>query len=244
MKTWHLLKILSYIILPMVGAWCAYAWLEWREDSLRLVEYATTNSEMRHVVLPDSTQVWLSTGSVLFCPEKFMGKTREVYLSGEAFFHVQKADCPFRVNTDKLSADISEATFGITAYPDMEEVMTTLLDGKFVLSFKNRKQFLADETGIRYDYNAANNRLIKTSVNLDKIAWGMKGYLVFQGVSVDCLASTLERHFNVIFNYEETETARKRLTITFPPDADIQEVMSVLGKMITDMNFSVTKREV
>ena len=218
MKTWHLLKILSYIILPMVGAWCAYAWLEWREDSLRLVEYATTNSEMRHVVLSDSTQVWLSAGSVLFCPEKFMGKTREVYLSGEAFFHVQKADCPFRVNTDKLR--------------------------KFVLSFKNRKQFLADETGIRYDYNATNNRLIKTSVNLDKIAWGMKGYLVFQGVSVDCLASTLERHFNVIFNYEETETARKRLTITFPPDADIQEVMSVLGKMITDMNFSVTKREV
>ena len=151
---------------------------------MRLVEYATTNSEMRHVVLSDSTQVWLSAGSVLFCPEKFMGKTREVYLSGEAFFHVQKADCPFRVNTDKLSADISEATFGITAYPDMEEVMTTLLDGKFVLSFKNRKQFLADETGIRYDYNATNNRLIKTSVNLDKIAWGMKGYLVFQGVSI------------------------------------------------------------
>ncbi len=40
-------------------------------------------------MLPDGSEVHLNSGSLLIYPEKFTGRSRSVYLSGEANFKVK-----------------------------------------------------------------------------------------------------------------------------------------------------------
>lgn len=55
-----------------------------------MVEEFVAAGERQFVVLPDSTHVWLNSGSLLVYPSLFTGNKREVYLSGEAYFEVKR----------------------------------------------------------------------------------------------------------------------------------------------------------
>lgn len=62
-------------------------------------------------LLPDSSQVWLSTGSTLSCAENFP-QNRKVSLEGEAFFEVEpNPEAPFEIQTD-LSVYTGKVQFG------------------------------------------------------------------------------------------------------------------------------------
>lgn len=52
------------------------------------------------LALSDGTKVCLNAGSTLKYPVEFSGDTRNVELSGEAFFNVVKSETPFEVNVD------------------------------------------------------------------------------------------------------------------------------------------------
>ena len=61
----------------------------------------TAKGNVGEFTLPDGSRVWLNGESRLKYPAEFSGPTREVALSGEAFFEVSKDSLrPFRVNMD------------------------------------------------------------------------------------------------------------------------------------------------
>ena len=53
-----------------------------------------------HVLLDDGTEVWLNADSKLKYPIAFSGESREVILSGEAYFDVKKDARPFVVSLE------------------------------------------------------------------------------------------------------------------------------------------------
>lgn len=55
-------------------------------NSRHYVQVDTKPGQRKAFVLADGTRVWLSPASRLVYPDKFIGETREVELSGEAFF--------------------------------------------------------------------------------------------------------------------------------------------------------------
>ena len=233
MHVFSLKYVLGFLLLPVLGALCAFVYLDCCVTEKALLEYFTANDETRSVILPDGTKVWLGAGSVLFCPEKFARNQRRVYLSGEAFFDVAgSGDETFRVNTEKLCVDVPAGSFGVKAYPEMKEVMTTLLSGELELAFKNGGRFVLSESGTRVDYDTQNLSLRRTAVEQRKVALSQNGFLVFEDVSFDNLLRTLERRFGVLLSCEEDMLSERRFTVMFPPDADIQEVISVLESMI------------
>ncbi len=83
------------------------------------------------LILPDGSKVWLNNASSLRYPTSFTGKSREVALSGEAYFEIAKdAAKPFTVKLADLAVDVLGTSFNITAYGDDPVVKTTLLTGK------------------------------------------------------------------------------------------------------------------
>ncbi|TZF82517.1 hypothetical protein FW774_13480 [Pedobacter sp. BS3] len=64
-------------------------------------------------------------------PGRFNGNTREVYLTGEAFFQVtHNPQKPFIAHTDGLNTCVLGTSFNINAYPQLAQVRVSVATGK------------------------------------------------------------------------------------------------------------------
>lgn len=74
------------------------------EASLLGTVYSNADEEPAMACLPDGTNVWIMSGSSLRYVDETEGGTRDIYLTGEAFFDVAKDTLhPFIVKTPGVS---------------------------------------------------------------------------------------------------------------------------------------------
>jgi len=106
-------------------------------DQLVYNTVSTPNGRQYQVMLPDGTKVWLNSASSIRYPMTFNGNSREVSITGEAYFEVMKwhssgsADkVPFIVKTQGQEITVLGTQFNVFAYKDEEETKTTLVAGK------------------------------------------------------------------------------------------------------------------
>lgn len=101
------------------------------EHNTREFTLTTPRGGQYQVTLPDGTRVWLNAASSLKFPTAFAGlKSREVNLTGEAYFEVTKhPEQPFVVKTATQQVRVLGTHFNIHAYAEEAEEKTTLLEG-------------------------------------------------------------------------------------------------------------------
>ena len=89
------------------------------------------------ITLPDGSVVKLNANSSIEYPEKFIAGTRDVKLSGEAFFEVTKDSLhPFRIETTHAAVEVLGTSFNVSAYPEADRVEVNVETGKVRLSPK------------------------------------------------------------------------------------------------------------
>ncbi len=78
--------------------------------------------------LPDSTMVWLNSGSTLKFPLSFRNqKERKVILHGEGYFEVVKNEKhPFIVSTESVDVKVLGTSFNVMAYDNTSNVTVAL----------------------------------------------------------------------------------------------------------------------
>lgn len=81
------------------------------------------------LTLPDGSRVWLNATSSISFPTAFTGKERRVTTTGEVYFEVAKKHLPFIVATAGQEVEVLGTHFNINAYPDEDQIKTTLLEG-------------------------------------------------------------------------------------------------------------------
>src|SRR5215469_14800356 len=87
------------------------------------------------IVLADQTKVWLNAQSSIRFPTVFTGATRDVELTGEAYFEVKHSKIsPFRVHFRREMLEDIGTTFNINAYQDEPIITVTLRDGSAKLN--------------------------------------------------------------------------------------------------------------
>ena len=88
------------------------------------------------VELSDGTRVKINAATSLRYPVTFDREKREVYLSGEAYFEVEKdTDRPFYVVTDAMRIRVYGTSFNVNTYG--EKVQTVLVKGRIGIQGKN-----------------------------------------------------------------------------------------------------------
>jgi len=96
------------------------AWLK-DQPQTQYNEVTCPNSARCQFDLPDGTRVWLNNGSRLKYPVAFYGSTREVELSGEAFFDVvPNPDIPLIIHTGGLDVKVTGTKLNVYSYPEEE----------------------------------------------------------------------------------------------------------------------------
>ena len=114
---------------------------------------STARGQTYEFTLPDGTHVWLNAESKISFPSQFIGNTRKVLLSGEAYFEVAKARVkgggirtkergskskeqamPFIVESKGQQIEVLGTHFNVNAYADEPSTKTTLIEGSVRVS--------------------------------------------------------------------------------------------------------------
>ena len=89
-----------------------------------------------HFTLADGTRVWVNSASEVRFPNCFSGERREIYVKGEVYLEVARDEKhPFIVYTGENEVRVLGTRFNLTAYPDEQKVITTLVEGS--VEFRN-----------------------------------------------------------------------------------------------------------
>lgn len=98
----------------------------------QLTEQVNTTAHSMTLVLPDSSRIELSPSSRIAYANGFdTAAARDVYLSGEAFFHVaQNPDRPFRVFANNIVTKVLGTSFAIRSFDSDTTIAVTVRTGK------------------------------------------------------------------------------------------------------------------
>lgn len=83
-----------------------------KSESDSLLRYANETKGIKHVLLPDSTEITLYPDTRLTYEDR---NIRKVNMQGKAFFHVKKDRRPFRITVSALSVEVLGTSFLVDA---------------------------------------------------------------------------------------------------------------------------------
>lgn len=130
------------------------------------------------VELPDGTQVWLNADSKLTYDQNFLGNTREVILTGEAYFDVAHLishtgqRVPFIIHTNSIDVKVLGTAFNVRCYPGEKTTETALIRGSVEVmlhSSPDKKIILKPDEKliVRNDNSTIINKAIQKDSSVD-----------------------------------------------------------------------------
>jgi hypothetical protein len=153
------------------------------------------------LVLNDGSKVWLNSASSLSFPAVFTGKTRDVEITGEAYFEVAKnAAMPFRVKTNHVVVEVLGTHFNMMAYNDEAVMKTTLLEGAVKISNQQNTSFLKPGQRASLNQNGQINVVDDPDAE-DSIAW-KNGLFQFKDAGIEAIMRQVARWYDVEVSYE------------------------------------------
>lgn len=192
------------------------------------------------IALGDGTRVWLNAQSELRYPVAFAGGTREVMLTGEAYFEVARDTAhPFVVRTGALDVKVLGTSFNVRAYPE-EQSQTTLVAGSVAVATGSEERVLVPGEQLQRDVDGGISvRKVDTEAY---VAWRHQRFVFDDDVLEDVLAK-LARWYDVDFFVQHSSLEALRFTGNLPKYADLGEVLRKL-EQTTYITFTQNGRTV
>ena len=165
------------------------------------------------ITLAEGTRVWLNSGSKLTFPSVFNGKTRDVYLEGEALFDVTKdKDKPFFVKTDLFKIKVYGTRFNVQAYQNDKDYSIVLVEGKISMNSKeglfSKEVFLAPSQIATISKGNEIFEINNVESTTFYTAW-VDGYLAFRDEAVTNVLKRVSRYYNVPIETEIPDHVEK-----------------------------------
>lgn len=186
----------------------------------------TPRGRQFEVTLPDGTMVWLNAASSITYPTAFTGATREVNISGEAYFEVAKnAEKPFHVKVHGVDVAVLGTHFNINSYENEAVIRTTLLEGSVRISSGSRSSTLkpGQEAAVTRTGDAIT---VTDDVDTDLATAWKNGFTSFKSADIASIMRQVERWYNVDVKFEGKLPART-FTGDIPRNAPLSELFRI-----------------
>lgn len=162
------------------------------------------------LTLSDGTKVFLNAETKLSFPTRFTGERREVELEGEAYFEVSKdAVHPFIVKTGKVDVRVLGTSFNVRSYNNENDVATTLVSGKVVVSDGKASEEI--QPGEQAIYMKETGKMEIKNVDVSLYTAWHGGKFIFKNETLEEMLSYLSRWYG--FKYRFIDERAKRLQI-------------------------------
>ena len=193
------------------------------------------------ITLADGTRVWLNAGSRLIYPSRFVDKSREVLLTGEAFFEVKEnPNQPFIVKTADVKVEVLGTTFNVLAYPEDYSVQTVLTEGSVKIRKSGTGLFnkaIKLEPGQMAYFNKKSEEVNVYEVDTEQYTSWTKGLWSFSNTDFNRIVKRLERYYNIRFQFDDPMKGTIQITGKLDVTQEQEEVFEYLTK-ITGLQFT------
>ena len=188
------------------------------------------------VELNDGSKVWLNDETSLTYPEPFGKKSREVNLSGEAYFEVAKhAGKPFVVKTGELNIEVLGTQFNVRASENEKFIRTTLIEGSVKIQKNdpaggNGEIILAP--GQQLEYDKQDSKISLREVNTQLYTAWKEGQLIFEREQMGEVFAVIEQNFDVTIILKNKKLTERRLTGRFSLDEKPEKILALMQQII------------
>ncbi|MGN7821424.1 FecR domain-containing protein [Chitinophaga sp. 22536] len=201
---------------------------------------STPRGGQYRLLLQDGTRVWLNAASSVRFPVAFNGNARTVEISGEAYFEVApQVNKPFIVKAGNMQVNVLGTHFTVSAYPDENQVRTTLATGKVAVTAGNNTLQLSpgQQSVLPKGSDAFTLRTVDTE---QEMAW-KDGRFIFNGNIRDIMPQ-LERWYDIQVEYEGN-ISNQAFIGDISRNENLSEVLKIL-ELTGNIHFRSVNRKI
>lgn len=196
-----------------------------------------------HLVLADGTQVWLNAASSLKYPTAFKGQSREVEVSGEAYFEVaHNPSKPFRVVSTGQTLEVLGTHFNLNAYADEPVAVTTLLEGAVRVWGQRGEGAALLKPGQQSALSSGQKIKVSQADTEAAIDW-KEGDFIFENQSLSSIMRKVSRWYDVDVNYDQASSEALTFSGVVSRTRKLSAVLKMLERTGT-VRFHVTGKQV
>lgn len=247
LKVAAILLVVTGIVIYMYSL-SSYSIMEPKKNKTVYHTITSERGEQVHFRFKDGTKVILNAESELTYSDTYGDSTRDLQLTGEAYFKVNH-DHPIPLVVYAKAARVEDigTEFNISAYPEQEGTDVVVAKGKVKVSPQNHNNnnttndkgqlpsvFLSKNEGVHVREGANELEVIKTDLQ-KKLGW-LDDRLIFDGEPLSHIINRLERRYKIKVEVADSSLLQKRITASFI-DESVENIAILLAESM-DVGYS------
>lgn len=237
-KTWHFVAAIVIFFAIMGGILLTNKAII-TKAKLAVTEIIVPHGQIKNILLPDSTIVYLNAGTKLSYYEDYGKKVREVYLEGEAYFDViYNKNKPFIIQTCENKIKVLGTAFNVSAYLNDNIHQTSLVRGKISIAHNGGNESVMSPNQNYLLIRNKNESKIYKVENINKYSSWKDGAIFFRNQRFLDITRRLERTHNLVFKHYNKEVLNLRYTGKFSINDDISKILNII-KLTTPLEYEI-----
>lgn len=232
------------VLLPVmiaVGSALLYNNITDRAAHTQTLMAVVDDGIQQHITLPDNSQVWLNHGSEIEYPSAF-GKSRDVTISGEAFFNVSRDEKrPFTVKAGGLSVRVLGTEFNVNARPGSPKTTVTLISGSVEVNAAGRTIDMQPLDKLEYDRNT--NEIAVTTISPDEYDW-RSIMLNFEKMMLGDVLNAIGKYYGVEITSTSLDSYNEPISLRLSGNESIERVMQMLDEISGKFKYHISEDKI
>ncbi|AWV97058.1 FecR family protein [Arcticibacterium luteifluviistationis] len=237
LRVTYMYKLAASVAILLGLFWVGQQWFKEDSGKAALAEVTYKNDFVpkgakRDVLLKDGTLVKLNSDSKLSYPEEFDKEARNVKLTGEAFFDVERDESrPFTINTSAFDIRVLGTSFNVEVHEAGQKAAVSVKTGKVRISLLQSEEVyeLTKNKKLILDLSTGDVTLQDTDVDL-ALKW-TKGILYFNKTPFTEVEKSLERWYNIDIDIKDNSLNNKKLSGQHSNET-LEEVLETLAYLL------------
>jgi ferric-dicitrate binding protein FerR (iron transport regulator) len=205
-------------------------WLGFDKEFVQTV--VADKGQISKVILPDSSVVWINSGSRITYNSKFAENNRKIELVGQAFFHAAHTEkIPFVVDVNGFLVKVLGTKFDVNAYSGEKNIRVVLESGRVELHQASDHDFKYTLLpGEMATFNPKSKSLTIDKVKPELFSSWKEGVLIFRDKPMSEVLDELQRRYNVDIEVKDVDIYKSVFTARISDEP--------LEKVLKSMEFS------
>jgi transmembrane sensor len=232
----------AVLVFVLMAAVTVHSYLQSKLSSNQFTEIVTQAGQKTSVRLPDGSTVWMNSSSSLKYAVNFNSDSREVIMTGEAFFQVKKDQSrTFRVISGTLNVEVHGTSFNVKNYSDENDQKITVADGVVGL-VRNSLELTRLKKGEQATFDKGSEKLVVTNENPDQITAWRNNELIFRNTSVEDVIRSLETWYGVNITIDNRMLAGHNYSFKVKTES-LREVLNMMAVM-TPLAYTISGKDI